>query len=311
MAFGELFDRVQELQAAGLTAAEQAVRANADGSRARCTIWSRTRSPEPCCSSPRSASSWKPTPNARNGLSTTPERLARTSLADLPRHRPFVVRSRRPPHSNRRSSSKATWPNSSADTAAPGLAVSYVTSGTPLPLSVTTAWCAFRVVQESLTNTARHAPRRTGGGPDGVGTGRSHRPRVRNGLATAPRAPEPEAPRRQRHAPPGQASRAWHERVRPRRRCDFAAGPTSSGWMVTGWVPGRGPDRRCDPRSDTRRTGSLACRECAACTATASRSIPFRSTLRRGQAYGLLGPNGAGKTTTIKMICGPARTGGR
>jgi signal transduction histidine kinase len=110
-----------------------------------------------------------------------------------------------------------------------GVNVTATSEGTPLALSVASAWSVYRIVQESLTNAARHAPgadvrvmfRWRG---DGITV------TVANGLREPGRA-LPAAGEGSGQGVLGMSERAvllggWLE-----------AGPTSSGWTVSAWVP--------------------------------------------------------------------------
>ena len=107
-----------------------------------------------------------------------------------------------------------------------GVCVAFTTSGEPLTLSVASAWCVFRIVQESLTNAARHAPGAEVGltlewGADGL------RVTTSNGCATSG------APARDSN---GRGLLGMSERAALLGGL-LEAGPTSSGWIVSAWIP--------------------------------------------------------------------------
>lgn len=110
-----------------------------------------------------------------------------------------------------------------------GVAVSAVTDGEPVALSVASAWGVYRIVQESLTNAARYAPGAESDismswGLDGV------KVTISNGRASSATSAD-SSPDSEGRGILGMSERAmllggWLE-----------AGPTSAGWMVAAWIP--------------------------------------------------------------------------
>jgi signal transduction histidine kinase len=107
-----------------------------------------------------------------------------------------------------------------------GVTVEFTSSGEPLVLSVASAWSVYRIAQESLTNAARHAP----GAPitltltwgrDGVRVVCANE-RAR----TAPKGSDGS----------GRGLLGMSERAALVGGL-FEAGPTSSGWAVTAFIP--------------------------------------------------------------------------
>lgn len=110
-----------------------------------------------------------------------------------------------------------------------GVVVRFTMTGTPAALSVASAWSVYRIVQESLTNAARHAPGAEidvamAWGLDGVQVS------ISNGSSSSLRSAAVTADSNGRGIL-GMSERAvllggWLE-----------AGPTSAGWTVAAWIP--------------------------------------------------------------------------
>jgi signal transduction histidine kinase len=109
-----------------------------------------------------------------------------------------------------------------------GVAIEFHTHGDAPELSVATAWALYRIVQESLTNAARHAQGADASvvltwGGDGV------KVEVSNGLGLPAQVTMAEATT-------GRGVVGMSERV-ALLGGRLEAGPTSSGWNVSAWVP--------------------------------------------------------------------------
>ncbi len=234
VAFGELFDRVQNLHVAGLTATEEAVRAE----RRRLA-----RELHDLVAHALTGTMLYLT-EIRLVLDTDPEvarralddaeRLARASLADL-RGTVRLLSEADDPALEPPIELESDLPQLLDGYRRAGVELTYRASGTPLPLSVASAWCTYRVVQESLTNAARHAPGalvdvEMDWGQNGVMV------KIRSGRGDPARAVSPDAPSGDDVRRPGQGILGMSERVRLLGG-RFATGPTSSGWMVSAWIP--------------------------------------------------------------------------